>query len=197
MSFDLASIGYLGIALIIFIETGVLFGIFLPGDSLLIAAGMMTAQGYFNIWLMAGACSLAAFIGNLCGYWIGQKYGYPLIEKYTAKWGALDAAKVQKTKDFLTRHHNAGIVLARFVPAARTLAPIMAGILNIKLMPFIVYSLLGAVIWGAGLPILGYYVGYLLPPSFMHYLIIPVLFFIGLMVVWPFIQAKLKKRGNP
>lgn len=196
MNFDLASLGYLGVGAVIFCETGMLFGLLLPGDSLLFAAGMFAAQGYFNIWIMTGMCVTAAFIGNLSGYWMGRRFGQPMVEKYMRKSGTrfITPEKIEKTKGFLTRHHNTGIIAARFITGARTFAPVLAGILNAPFLPFLIYSLLGAVIWGGGLPLLGYYLGYMLPPSFLHYLILPVAAVILLAVLWPYLAGKFKKQ---
>ena len=187
------SFGYLGVWTIIFAETGILFGVLLPGDSLLIAAGILAAQGHFDIGIMAFGCFVAAMIGNLVGYELGGRWGKPFLEKYGPQ--LTTPQNIAKTYKILRRYQKSGIVVSRFLPAARTFAPFLAGVIRMRQSSFILYSFIGAVIWGAGLPVLGYYVGGILPPSFMEYLMIPVLVLILGAVLWPYCKKRFKKRS--
>ncbi len=185
------SFGYLGVWTIVFAETGILFGVFLPGDSLLIAAGMLAAHGHFDIGLMTLGCFIAAMIGNLFGYEAGRRWGKPFLDKYGPKLAAPE--KIEKTYEILRRHERIGIVIARFFPGARTFAPFLGGVIRMKYAAFVFYSLIGAVLWGGGLPLVGYYFGSILPKSVLDLLIIPVVFFILLTVAWPWLRRKFKK----
>jgi membrane-associated protein len=185
------ALGYTGIWATIFTETGLLFGILLPGDTLLFAAGVLAKQGYFNIWLMSGGCFIVALLGNCLGYWLGARYGLPFAQKYASKFVTND--HLQKTQRLFDKYGCAGIIIARFLPVARTVAPFLAGIAGMNKTQFFNYSFWGALIWGAGLPWLGYGVGHLVPPDKLHYLLFPVLAIILVILLAPLFQKKPEK----
>ncbi len=195
MGFDVDSLiktfGYMGVWTIIFAETGILFGVLLPGDTLLIAAGILAANGHFDITVMAFGCFIAALIGNLFGYELGSRWGKPFLEKYGPQLTTPE--KIAKTYEILKKHEKVGIVISRFLPAARTFAPFLGGVIKMKYASFVLYSVLGAILWGAGLPYLGFYLGAILPPWFMDLLIIPVVVFILGAVGWPYCKKKFRK----
>lgn len=193
MGFDLVliikSIGYVGVWSIIFTETGILFGVLLPGDMLLFAVGVLAAQGTFGIVKMAVGCFLAAFLGNIVGYEIGRRLGLPFIKKYASRF--ITEAHLQKTHGFFNRYGRAGLVIARFIPVARTLAPFLAGIGRMDYPVFLIYSAIGAAVWGVGLVAAGYFLAGLIPPELIDYILFPVIFVIVFIMVWPWIQQKL------
>ena len=187
------SFGYMGVWSIVFAETGILFGVLLPGDSLLIAAGILSAHGHFDIGLMIFGCILAALIGNLFGYELGQRWGKPFLEKYGPQLTTPE--KIAKTYEVLKRHEKIGIISARFFPAARTFAPFLGGVIKMQYVSFLLYSVIGAVLWGGGLPYFGYYLGEIMPKWILDLMIVPVVVFLLGAVVWPYFRKKFQK--NP
>lgn len=195
MNFDVDHIiktfGYMGVWTIIFAETGIIFGVLLPGDSLLIAAGILAAHGHFDIGIMAFGCFVAALIGNLFGYELGGRWGKPFLEKYGPQLTTPE--KIAKTYEVLRRHEKVGMVLSRFFPAARTFAPFLAGVTKMKYTSFLIYSFIGAVLWGGGLPLLGYYLGAVLPKGVMDLMILPIIIFLLATVAFPYFKKRFKK----
>ncbi len=181
-------LGYTGVWSIIFAETGILFGILLPGDTLLFAAGVMAKQGHFDIWLMSFGCFLAALLGNLCGYWLGARYGLPFATRYASKFVTED--HIQKTQKLFDKYGSFGIVIARFLPVARTVAPFLAGMAGMNKTQFMVYTFWGAIIWGAGLPWAGYGLGHLVPAEALHYLLVPIFIIILAILFAPLFKKK-------
>ena len=194
MGFDLIaiikSIGYLGVWSIIFSETGILFGVLLPGDMLLFAVGVLSAQGTFDIRIMVVGCFIAAFVGNLIGYELGRRWGLPFIKKYASRFITEDHLK--KTQGFFERYGRSGLIVARFIPVARTVAPFLAGVARMDYQVFIIYSAIGAAVWGVGLPVAGFYLAGLIPHELIDYILLPVIFMIVLIMAMPWIKSKLK-----
>ena len=180
--------GYTGVWAIIFAETGVLFGVLLPGDTLLFAAGVMAKQGHFDIWVMSFGCFFVAFLGNLFGYWLGARFGLPFARRYASKF--ITEAHLQRTQKLFDKYGSVGIIIARFLPVARTVAPFLAGIAHMNKTQFVQYSFISAIIWGAGLPWLGFGVGHLMPPEALHYLSLPILLIILIILLGPLFSKK-------
>ena len=159
----LASLGtfaLVGVILIIFAETGLLIGFFLPGDSLLFITGLFVAQGlYINlpIWLVCLLLTAAAIIGNMVGYWIGYKAGPKLFKKDDSRF--FKKEYVDKTHEFFEKYGPRAIVLARFVPIVRTFITAMAGVGRMDFRVYMIYSAIGGVLWAAGVTYLGYLLG--------------------------------------
>nr|WP_315267898.1 VTT domain-containing protein [Microbacterium lemovicicum] len=157
------------VCFIIFAETGLLIGFLLPGDTLLIIAGLLShpsdvaPHGVFgmNVWFVALLIGFAAFVGGEVGYLIGHKAGPAIFERKES--GIFSRANVERTNAFFERFGAATVILARFVPVVRTFAPIAAGVGHMNKWRYTVYNLIGAVLWGIGLTMLGYAVG-LIPP---------------------------------
>ena len=157
-----------GVVLIVIVECG-LFCFFLPGDSLLFAAGMFVALGTIGFGTMqpgavlAVVCvilSVAAVLGNFIGYWFGRLVGPPLLRPRTGFIGRiLKQEYADKTHDFLESRGHIALVLARFVPIVRTFVTLVAGISKMSFVTFITYSAIGGVLWGTGVTILGYFLG--------------------------------------
>lgn len=149
----------LGIMLIIFAECGILLGFFLPGDTLLFVSGLFIASGAIdiNLGLFIALVSLAAFVGNMVGYWIGYKIGPPVFNRPNAK--LLKREYVDKSAAFFDKYGKVTIVLARFVPVVRTVATVMAGASRMNVRIYTLYSAIGGVLWIASVTIAGFFLG--------------------------------------
>lgn len=142
------TVGYAGIFAIVFAESGLLFGFFLPGDSLLFTAGFLASQGIFNIFILSSGCFLAAVFGDSVGYMFGHKVGRRLFHKKESFFFHKD--NLQKAEIFYEKHGGKTIILARFLPFIRTFAPIVAGIGNMHYPTFLVYNNSGRSFVGSG-----------------------------------------------
>jgi membrane-associated protein len=153
----------LGVCLIVFAETGLLIGFLLPGDTLLIITGLFTFTGIIDIpiWWVALAIGFSAFLGGEVGYLIGHHAGPRVFER--KETGLFSIENVQRTNAFFERFGGAAVIVARFVPVVRTFAPIAAGVAHMSYRKYSLYNLTGALIWGAGLTFLGYFLGYIPP----------------------------------
>lgn len=156
-----STLGLLGVLAIIFAECGLLVGFFLPGDSLLFALGLLVAKGtiHTNIVLVCVLVSLAAFAGNVVGYLIGFHAG-PSVFRPDRRSRFLRQEYVDRTHDFLGRYGARSIILARFVPVVRTLITVMAGVARMDARKYYLFSFIGAVLWGSGVTLLGYWLGH-------------------------------------
>jgi membrane-associated protein len=170
MPFELPSLeeiivwgGYVGLFAIIFTETGLLIGFFLPGDSLLVTAGLLIASGKapLDIALLNLLLSVAAISGDTVGYWIGAKAGHALYNRPQTRWFRRD--HLIKTKEFYEKYGGITIVLARFVPFARTFAPVVAGIAGMQYRRFLAFNVFGGIGWITSMTLLGYYLGQSIP----------------------------------
>lgn len=196
MTFELVglikSVGYEGIWGIIFTESGILFGILLPGDTLLFTAGILARHGYFELWPLIIGCMVSAFLGNVVGYEIGKRYGLPFARKYARRF--ITEEQLDATNQFFTRHGLTTIVIARFVPLVRTIAPFLAGVIHMDYRKFLVHSAIGAIVWAGGLPLVGYYLGQYIPEGWMELLILPIVLIIFACIFWPYIANYMKRK---
>ncbi len=153
------AIGVLGIMAIIFSETGLLVGFFLPGDTLLFAAGILTHQGTLglNIHLLVLLLSLAAVAGNTVGYLFGKKIGRKIFKKPDALF--FNHANLERSEKFYEKYGPVTIILARFTPVVRTFAPVVAGVGNMNYGIFQLYNVLGGLAWVASVTYIGFYGG--------------------------------------
>ncbi len=151
------AVGLIGIFSFIFAESGLFFGFFLPGDSLLFTAGILAAASYFNIWYLLIGCFIFAVLGDSVGYWFGHKTGPKIFSKPNSLFW--NKKNLDKTEEFFKKYGNKTITLARFVPIVRTFAPIMAGVGNMKYKTFLAWNMLGAFFWTMGITLLGYFLG--------------------------------------
>ncbi len=154
----LTQFGYLGLFLVVFAESGLLVGFFLPGDSLLFTAGILAATtGIFNIWVLFPLVFLAAVIGDQVGYLTGSTLGRRVFNGGKA-WFVKDH-HIEKSEKFFAEHGHRAIIIARFMPIVRTFTPILAGISKMPYKTFVTYNLIGGLLWGIGMTALGYWVG--------------------------------------
>lgn len=155
------TIGYVGLFLIVFAESGLFFGFFLPGDSLLFTAGFLASQNLFNIWTLIPLLIVAAISGDSVGYWMGKNFGGWLRkqkESFFFKKHHLEKAEV-----FYEKYGSKTIVLARFVPFVRTFAPIVAGMAKMNYRTFLSFNVIGGIFWAAGVTLVGYFLGNAIP----------------------------------
>jgi membrane-associated protein len=157
----LSSFGLLGLLIIIFAECGLLVGFFLPGDTLLFSAGLLIATGTLDVpfWLALVLVPVAAIAGNLVGYWIGYRAGPAIFNKPESR--LFKREHVERSHAFFERYGARTIVLARFVPIVRTFATVMAGASRMRFATYAVFSIIGGIIWAAGVLLLGYFLGHI------------------------------------
>lgn len=150
--------GLVGIAIIVFAESGLLIGFFLPGDSLLFTAGLLAARGTLpNIVWVAGTCFVAAALGDQVGYQLGARVGPALFDRPKSRF--FNPANVIRAHNYFDEYGPKTIVLARFVPIVRTFAPMVAGIGRMRYRIFISYNVVGAFLWGTGVTVAGWALG--------------------------------------
>lgn len=157
----ITTIGLIGVAFIVFAESGLLVGFFLPGDSLLFTAGFLASQGYFNIYVLIGVSLAAAVLGDSVGYSFGRKVGPKIFTREDSFFFHKD--HLLRAKAFYEKRGGITIVLARFLPVIRTFAPIIAGVGEMKYSTFLSFNVIGGVLWGVGLPALGFFLGSTVP----------------------------------
>ena len=180
MHFDLAelirTVGYLGVFSIVFLESGLMIGFFFPGDSLLFTAGFLASQGFFDIKILIVGCFLAAVAGDSIGYYLGQKFGRKLFSRDDSVWFHKD--HLNRAQSFYDKHGGKTIILARFIPVIRAFAPVVAGIGIMKYKKFVIFNLVGGVLWAIAIPLAGFYLGSLIPN--VDKFLLPI---VGLIVV--------------
>ena len=154
-------IAYAVIFAIVFAESGILLGFFLPGDSLLITLGLLCAQGLFNLPLLLILCIVAAILGDSVGYTFGRKVGPGLFNRPDSRF--FKQSNLKRAHGFYEQYGARTIVLARFVPFARTFAPILAGLSKMNYRTFLTYNIAGGAGWVLSVTLLGYFLGQLVP----------------------------------
>lgn len=174
----LKTFGYAGVWTALFVEGALIFGIFLPGDSLLFPIGILAGQDVFNLWIMLPGCFISAFLGNLAGYEIGKRWGPQLMKKYGGRF--IKDEHLNKCHYFFEKYGAFTVVIARFIHFARTLVPFVAGMTRMNYPQFVAYSALGALLWATGLPLLGYFIGNALPDGSIDRYLLP---FIGVIIL--------------
>ncbi len=148
---------------IIFAETGLLVGFFLPGDSLLFTAGLLVSTGTMpvNIWVLMALLIVCAFVGNQLGYYIGYKAGPAIFNKPDSK--LFKKQHVDSAHAFFEKHGGKALILARFVPIVRTFVPVIVGVAKMDMRKFLLFNAIGAVAWAGGVTYLGYVLGNKVP----------------------------------
>jgi membrane-associated protein len=178
--------GYVALTAIVFTETGLLIGFFLPGDSLLITAGLVAAAGGLDIWVLNGLLSVAAIVGDSVGYAIGYRAGPRIFTREDSRW--FSKKHLVRTREFYERHGGKTIVLARFIPIIRTFAPVVAGVGRMEYRRFLAYNVFGGVGWVLGMTWAGYLLGQTIPDigRYIHVVIgvVIVLSLIPIGVEW-------------
>jgi membrane-associated protein len=189
--------GYAGLFFIIFAETGLLIGFFLPGDSLLVTAGLFAARGELDIVLLNALLMVAAVTGDATGYLIGARAGHALYDRPQSRFFRRD--HLVKTREFYDRYGGITIVLARFMPFARTFAPVVAGVAEMKYRRFAVFNISGGIGWIASMTLTGYFLGRSVPGIERHieYVIAIVIFLSLVPLGIKYIQHRRNKHAPP
>jgi membrane-associated protein len=150
--------GMIGVLAIVFMESGMMIGFFLPGDSLLFTAGLLSAGGVLpDIWILLVTIPIAAIAGDQTGYWIGRHFGPSLFNRPDSRFFKREF--VDQTAAFFEKHGSKAIVLARFVPIVRAFVPVMAGTSHMNYRTFLTFDIIGGILWGVGVTTLGYFLG--------------------------------------
>lgn len=184
--------GTFGILAIVFIESGLLVGFFLPGDSLLFTAGLLSANGTLpDIWILAISIPIAAIAGDQVGYAIGRKFGTPLFNRPDSRF--FKREYVERSAVFFEKHGPRTVIIARFVPIVRTFVPVMAGTSHMNYRTFVTYNVIGGILWGSGVTLLGYFLG---QTEFVKNNIEPILLAIVAISVTP-VLWELRKATKP
>ncbi|OGL30831.1 hypothetical protein A3F37_00065 [Candidatus Saccharibacteria bacterium RIFCSPHIGHO2_12_FULL_41_12] len=178
--------GLLLVAFMLFAETGLLLGFFLPGDTLLLASGILAASGNFSLGVLLPVVVVSTVAGNIVGYEIGHRAGPKLFKKKDGK--IFRQEYLTRAEDFYEKHGGKTILFARFLPIIRTFAPIVAGIgkMNKKLFNF--YNVVGGVIWGVGVTLIGYFFGQRIP-NLENYILPVILTVVLLSFLSPLIHS--------
>lgn len=166
--------GLLGLFGIIFAESGLLIGFFLPGDSLLFTAGFLAAQGFFNIWVLTLICFVGAVLGDSFGYAFGKRIGPRIFFKEESL--LFHKNHLERARIFYEKYGGKTIILARFIPVVRTFAPILAGVGQMRYRSFLFYNIFGGIFWAIGLTLFGYWLGSVIPDVDRY--IVPLVFLI-------------------
>lgn len=182
--------GYLGIFTLVFAETGLFLGFFLPGDSLLFVAGFLASQGFLNAWTLIVVLFVAAVIGNIFGYAFGVKIGPAIFTRDDSLF--FKHAHVVKAQNFYEKYGGKVVMLARFIPVVRTFAPILAGVANMNFSVFLFYNISGAFVWTAGLTLAGFWLGNVVP-NIDHY-ILPIVGGIIFVSILPGIMQYIQEK---
>ena len=187
--------GYIGLTIIIFAETGLLIGFFLPGDSLLVTAGLLASQGVgnLNVYLLGTILSIAAIVGDSVGYSIGRAAGPRMFTREDSRF--FKKAHLIKAHDFYQRHGGKTIVLARFMPIVRTFAPVVAGVANMEYRQFVFYNVFGGLLWIWSMLFTGYFLGRYVPGIDQH--IEKVILIVIFLSILPGIIGWLRERARP
>lgn len=175
------TVGYIGLFAIVFAETGLFLGFFFPGDSLLFVAGVLAAQGFFSLPLLVIILFVAAFTGNMVGYWFGAYVGPKIFSREDSL--LFRKSHILKAQAFYERYGGKTIVLARFVPIVRTFAPIVAGVARMHYGTFAFFNFIGALLWTVGITTAAYYLGSLIEDIDRY--LLPIILLIIFLSVLP------------
>ena len=186
--------GMFGLIVIVFAETGLMVGFFLPGDSLLVTAGLFAAKGDLNIVWLNVSLILAAVLGDAVGYWIGYRAGKALYSRPNSF--LFRREHLIATHEFYEKHGGKTIIIARFMPIFRTFAPVVAGAAEMTYRRFAVFNIAGGVLWVLSMTLTGYFLGLAVPDLEKHiHLVVAVV--IGLSLLPAFIawlRARMQAR---
>lgn len=196
MHFDLikfiTDVSYIGIFFVLFAESGLFFGFFFPGDSLLFTAGFLASEGILNIYILLPLTFVAAVLGDNVGYWFGKKVGPRIFSREHSLF--FNKHHVEKAQAFYEKHGGKTIILARFVPAVRTFAPIVAGVGHMHYKTFFMFNIVGGLLWAVGVCLAGFLLGNLVPGVDRY--LLPIIALIIFISVLPGILQFVKSAEN-
>ncbi|MEV0609719.1 VTT domain-containing protein [Polymorphospora rubra] len=191
--------GLIGILVIVFAESGLLIGFFLPGDSLLFTTGLLVADGQYlpyPLWLVCLLITLSAIAGDQVGYMFGRKVGPALFRRPNSR--LFKQENLLKAHEFFEKYGPRSIVLARFVPIVRTFTPIVAGVSKMNYRTFVIYNIVGGILWGTGVTVLGYFLGQIpFVKANIEFILILIVFLSVLPIIIEFGRAWLAGRRQP
>ena len=187
-------VGLAGLIVIVFAETGLLVGFFLPGDSLLVTAGLFAARGDLDVVWLIVTLMAAAIIGDATGYYIGHRAGQALYSRPNSFF--FRRQHLIRTHEFYERHGGKTIIIARFVPIVRTVAPVVAGAAQMTYTHFATYNIVGGILWVNSMVLIGYYLGIAIPDieSRIHLVVAVVIFLSLLPAIIAWLRAFLAGR---
>jgi membrane-associated protein len=187
--------GLMGVIAIVFAESGLFFGFFLPGDSLLFTAGLFASQGHIDIFLLVIGCAVAAVAGDSVGYSFGRKVGPAIFSREDSLF--FNKRHIERARAFYEKHGPKAIVLARFVPIVRTFAPIVAGVGGMQYKKFASFNIVGGLLWTLLLTLSGYFLGAAFPATerYLNWIVIFIVLIslVPIAIEW----SKAKKAGTP
>ena len=192
--FDLVALvktaGYVGIFGMVFAESGLFFGFFFPGESLLFTAGILASQGLLDFYILAPLVFVGAVLGDTVGYAFGRRVGPAIFKSEDSIF--FNKNNIERTRIFYEKYGTKTIILARFVPIVRTFAPIFAGVGQMRYRTFLAYNIIGGALWGLGVTGAAYYLGNLIPD--LERYLVPIVVFIIIISLLPLIIEYLKAR---
>lgn len=192
----LETFGTIGLIAIVFAESGLLFGFFLPGDSLLFTAGLLASQGKLNLPVILVGCFLAAITGDQVGYAFGNRVGPALFRRPDSRF--FKKEYVERAQAYFDKQGPKTIVLARFVPVVRTFAPIVAGIGSMRYRTFVTFNVVGGLLWAVGVILAGFALGETIPDvdKYLLPIILAIMVFSALPVVLEVLKSRREKGAD-
>ncbi len=186
--------GTLGLFVIVFAESGLLVGFFLPGDSLLFTAGLLASRGTLNFPLIVVGCAVFAIAGDQVGYLIGRRAGPAIFKRPESRF--FHKKNVDRARAYFEKNGPRTIILARFIPVVRTFAPVVAGVGQMEYRKFVTYNVVGGILWGSGVTAAGYVLGESIPD--IDKWLLPI---IGVIVIVSFVPVilevlKMRREGK-
>lgn len=199
---------YFGLFFIVFAETGLAIGFFLPGDSLLVVCGLFAAAGKLNLWIMLISLIVAAIVGDAVGYYSGRKVGPAIFSRPKSRF--FNPKHLKRAHEFYEKHGGKTIILARFVPIVRTFAPIVAGAAEMSYRQFAMYNIIGGIAWVTSMLFAGYFLGGLVEQfvrsvfgvegfkleEHIDKVVIVVVFLSILPIIWEYIKARREAKAE-
>ncbi len=195
---SIIGLGFYALLIVVFAETGLFFGFFLPGDYLLFMSGLFCSTGTIqqSIYLLIGSLIIAGVLGNYVGYWFGYRTGNKLFNKPNSFF--FKKQYVELAKEFYAKHGASALVLGRFFPIIRTFAPIFAGIVKVDIKKFSLYNFIGSIAWVCTFTLSGYFLGQRFPElkNYLEYIILGLIVITSVPLVITFFRVKLHTTEN-
>jgi membrane-associated protein len=188
--------GLTAMTVIVFAETGLMVGFFLPGDSLLVTAGVFAAAGKLNIWTLNILLAAAAIVGDTVGYWVGRQAGPALFKRPKSRF--FHPEHLRRAHDFYEKHGGKTIILARFMPIVRTFAPVVAGMGRMNYRRFVSFNVFGGLLWVLSMTLIGYFLGHFAWVRRNIEIVILIVIFLSILPgIIAYVREKSKSRQNP
>ncbi len=192
ISYLITTYGYLGVFIVVFLESGIFFA--LPGDSLLFSVGILASAGIVSIYTAIPIIFIATFFGSVAGYYMGTHL--KKLQKYSIFRKIIKDEHINKSHVFFEKHGKSAMLFSRFIPVIRTFVPIVAGMAKMEERTFVLWNLIGSLLWASIMTMLGYFLGEILPQSqnYVHYLIIIVVLFSLIPLFWGLLKKKVQTK---